>query len=497
MSAPSRPDLTAWRRHATGLASSPARSPIDVVRARLAVQAQDHRPTLWSVGQRGHDLTEADLDAAFDIGDLIRTHVLRPTWHLVAPEDLRWLLALTAPRVHQANGTIYRQVGLDMSIRDRAAAAIADGWTGGQPMTRSQLFEVLADEGLPHSGIAGAYLVMHAELEQVICSGPLHGRQHTYVPMDDRIPSAASLDHRDAVARLVRRYLLGHGPATIGDLAWWSSLTRTTLRAALDEMGDEVRRFDIDGAGWLAIGDRCAVVPPSPQVDLLATFDEYLLGFSDTRDLVLPAGETGPSTNTVALDGLIIGRWRRRLRARHADMEVTLDIDLTEAQRAALDEAVDPVRHLHRASWPGAALRFVTSVDPDDGFDGTMIAYEPPRLMELWWGRSRLCIELHPVGPRTRLVLTEMLDDIGGGARNGAGWHECLDRLDAVIDDTVPPRWGQRWREVHPAYVVAFGPAAAVLRAPDGWDDELPEDPYAPRFPQHLNAPSDRDAPPS
>ena len=160
----------------------------------------------------------------------------------------------------------------------------------------------------------------------------------------------------------------------------------------------------------------------------------------------------------------------------------------------------------HQAVWfpqqilgarkPGAELRFVTSVDPDDGFDGTMIAFEPPRLMELWWGRSRLRIELHPEGSRTRLVLTEILDDLGAGARNGAGWHECLDRLSAVIDDSAPLRWGQRWHQIHPAYVAAFGPAADVLRAPGGWDHDLPEDPYAPRFPHHSEPPERPRRPP-
>lgn len=149
----------------------------------------------------------------------------------------------------------------------------------------------------------------------------------------------------------------------------------------------------------------------------------------------------------------------------------------------------------HQAIWfpqqilgtrtPGAPLRFVTSVDPDDGFDGAMIAYEPPRLMEFWWGPSRLRIELAPVGDRTRPVLTETLDDFGAGARNGAGWHECLDRLTAVIEGSVPLRWGERWHQVHPSYVAAFGPDADELRAPAGWDRDLPDDPYAPRFPQH------------
>lgn len=149
----------------------------------------------------------------------------------------------------------------------------------------------------------------------------------------------------------------------------------------------------------------------------------------------------------------------------------------------------------HQAVWfphqilgdraEGAPLRFVTSVDPEDGFDGTMIAYDPPRVMEFWWGPSRLRIELVALGEQTRLTLTETLDDLGAGARNGAGWHECLDRLTALVKGTVPPVWGHRWHQVHPAYVAAFGPRANVLKAPQGWDRDLPDEPYAPRFPRH------------
>ena len=151
----------------------------------------------------------------------------------------------------------------------------------------------------------------------------------------------------------------------------------------------------------------------------------------------------------------------------------------------------------HQAVWfpqqilgqrrPGAPLRFVTSVDPDDGFDGRMIAYDPPRLLEMMWGESRLRIELEPDGDGTCLRLTEWLDDVGKGARNGAGWHECLDRLAAIVSSATPLRWGVRWRQIHPFYVERFGPDADRLKAPDNWDDGLPYDPYAPRFPQYPN----------
>ena len=133
----------------------------------------------------------------------------------------------------------------------------------------------------------------------------------------------------------------------------------------------------------------------------------------------------------------------------------------------------------------GARLRFVTSVDPDEGFTGEMLQYDPPKVVEMMWGPSRLRIELHPDADGTRLVLTESLDDIGTAARNGAGWHECLDRLEAVVAGTTPPRWGEPYREVHPRYCEALGSEATRQGPPEGWDADLPDDPYAPKAPFH------------
>lgn len=339
-----RDELVAWRRRATGLVMAPAGNPIEVVRGRLAIQAQDHRPALWSVGQRCATTSEAELGAHFDAGGLIRTHVLRPTWHLVAPEDLRWLLELTAPRVHRANGTVYRNHGLDPATRHRGSEVIAGALRGGRHLTRSQLAEVLSDAGLPSLGIGLGYLIMHAELSQIVCSGPMQGPKHTYMLIDDRVPPTPRLDPDQAVIELVRRYLVGHGPATVGDLAWWSSLTLDALRRGIDEIADEVRRFDVDDTTWLAIGMPPTEVPTAPQIDLLPTFDEYIIGFSDTRRLVVPGtmpeSSPGRFTNTVVLDGLVVGGWRRTFRPGTVEVEVRLDLDLTRQQQDALEATV-------------------------------------------------------------------------------------------------------------------------------------------------------------
>ena len=135
----------------------------------------------------------------------------------------------------------------------------------------------------------------------------------------------------------------------------------------------------------------------------------------------------------------------------------------------------------HLAAWypqqivgerrAGAPLRFA---GPDgDGFDGRMLVFEPPSVMEFIWGTDQLRIELHADGEQTVLILTDTFDDLGKAARDAAGWHECLDRLASDLDGTPPPGWGDRWREVHPVYTERFGPAAATIGPPPGWEEHV------------------------
>jgi uncharacterized protein YndB with AHSA1/START domain len=146
-------------------------------------------------------------------------------------------------------------------------------------------------------------------------------------------------------------------------------------------------------------------------------------------------------------------------------------------------QAVTEPQHL--AAWfpqqivgerrPGAHLRFVSQAS--DGFDGEMVVFDPPAVMELAWGTDRLRIELQPDGDGTLLTLSDSFSDLGKAARDATGWHECLDRLAAELDGTTPPSWGRRWAEVHPLYVERFGPDGATIGPPEGWDESVPAGP--------------------
>ncbi|SEF15113.1 winged helix DNA-binding domain-containing protein [Jiangella alba] len=314
-----------------------ASTPAEVVGWFGAVQSQDYHPAKWGVAQRlGGAVTDPDLDRAFAGGELLRTHVLRPTWHFVTPADIRWLLALTAPRVHALNAYYYRQCELDDALLRRTAGLVADAVAGGNHLTRAEVAAVLERHGIVATGIRLGYILGFAELEQVVCSGPLRGKQHTYALLDERAPAAAPLDRDDALARLVRRFFTSHGPATAKDLSWWSSLTLADLATGLAAAGDALESIDVDGVTYWSAAGAADTVVDETAVHLLQAYDEYLVGYTESKRLLdladVTAGARLDVANGVLLLGTqVAGRWRRTLKAR----EVVLDIGLYEPLRAA------------------------------------------------------------------------------------------------------------------------------------------------------------------
>ena len=317
----SAPGLAARRLSATKLPGPPLASPVEVVRWFGAVQSQDHGPSCWSLGQRLAPGSRAQVERDFDDGRFVRTHVLRPTWHHVAPEDLRELQALTSARVHAINGTMYRKLELEASTFGRAAELLVAALEGGRHLTRPEAAEVLAAGGVVASGFRLGYLLMHAELSSLVCSGPLRGRHHTYALVDERVPPAAERSREEALADLVVRYFRSHGPATARDLRWWASLTAVDVRAGLALAGDALDSEVVDGVTyWSAPAP--VVLEPSPTAHLVHGYDEYVVAFSessalaDASGLARAATRNGVVANGVVLvDGQVLGAWRGRTTA--------------------------------------------------------------------------------------------------------------------------------------------------------------------------------------
>jgi hypothetical protein len=287
-----------WRQH---VERDPLPGPVEVVRWLVASQAQDYLNAKWAIGIRAAGATDATVERAYDDGHILRTHVLRPTWHFVLPEDIGWLLALTGPRVHAANASRGRQLGLDTATRIRAADAFARALEGSVFLTRDELRDVLSRVGISTEGQRMAYLLMYAELEAVVCSGPRRGKQFTYALLDERAPDRRTLSRDEALAELGARYLASRSPATPQDLAKWSGLTVADARRA------------IDGVAVPAPGRLRA----TPAAHLLSIYDEFLSSYRTGESLEEPedamhlVGQGNALSAVVVVNGKIAGTWKR------------------------------------------------------------------------------------------------------------------------------------------------------------------------------------------
>ena len=318
-----------------------------MVRHLLAVQSQDYPNAKWGVAQRVAGAVEADLDRAFDAGEIVRTHVLRPTWHFVTPEDLRWLLELTAPRVHQASAYQYRMLEIDRALASRSRAIIERALRGGHALTRDELAERLAAEGIEGIGLRRGYLIIDAELEGAVCSGPRRGKRHTYTLLEERLPPARPRSRDEALAELGRRYVEGHGPAQPADLAWWSGLTGAAAPHPLASATPPLVREAVDGRTFYVSPTAPQANVPSPVVHLLPNYDELLVSFRDRTDAMDPGLPPAARVAQVILnhvvvrDGLVVGGYRRRDETRSTRLEIDLLVELGRRERAALRGAID------------------------------------------------------------------------------------------------------------------------------------------------------------
>ena len=278
--------------------------PADVVGWFGAVQAQEFEPAKWALRLRMREGTSASVGRAFDEGHILRTHVMRPTWHFVRPEDFHWLMALTAPRVHQACGYHRRYVELDTRTLTRATAVVERALAGGTFLTRQELAERLHRAKLSMVGQRLAVVLMFAELESVICSGPRRGRQSTYALVSDRAPRHEVLPRDEALARLCRLYFTSHGPATLRDFSWWSGLTMADGRRGLDMI--KASSETVEGLTYWRSGiSRRAGLRNDP-VHLVPIYDEYVVAYRDR--VAVPHGPL--FRHFMVVNGQIAGGWQ-------------------------------------------------------------------------------------------------------------------------------------------------------------------------------------------
>jgi hypothetical protein len=319
---------------------------VAVVRALGAVQAQDYGSALWAVAQRTRHLVATDVETAVARGRILRTHVLRPTWHFILPEDARWMLELTGPRVRQAMAPYHRKWGIDARERRKSHAALERALRDGAQLTRAELSAALRRAGITvAAGERVGHLLLEAEIARVIISGARRGKQLTYALFDARVPAAPTRDRDDALDDLTRRYFTTRGPATLQDFAWWSGLTVADAKRGVAIAARALQREQLEGTSyWQA---RQAPNPRhwTPIAHLLPNYDELFIGFKDRSGFEerLRGMRTRQRLNALRghplfIDGQVVGGWRRAL-AKTVEVKLNLLVPVSALERRLVQRA--------------------------------------------------------------------------------------------------------------------------------------------------------------
>lgn len=337
-------DINRLRLHNQHLAKPELTQPADIVRWLGAVQAQDYAGAKWALGQRLKGATDQLVEEAFNRGDIIRTHVMRPTWHFLAAEDVRWMLDLSAAHIHAGVVHAHRTFGLDETVFSKATHIIAKLLEGGRHIARNEIVTALKEGSIPTNELRCIHILMELELRQLICSGPRQGKQFTYTLLDKRVPVSLKLSRDEALAKLSERYFTAHGPATLHDYSWWSGLTLAECKAGLEMIRHKLLSETIKNSTyWFA--DQLQDTGKISTAYLLPNYDEYIVSYKD-RSSTIHAKDVNKAdprgtifNHTVIINGRIAGIWKRLTLRNKATLEIVPFKRLSKGSENAITAA--------------------------------------------------------------------------------------------------------------------------------------------------------------
>ncbi len=302
----------------------------DIVSWMGAIQAQDYPMAKWAIGTRLPGLTDQDVENAITNAEIIRTHLLRPTWHFAPAEDIYWLLDLTAPQIKASQSSRDRQLELTEEVFSKSNATIENALIGGKQLTREELSATLRQAGIPTDQNRASHLFARAEIEKIICNGPSRGSKTTYALLSERVPNTKTLPKDEALALLARRYFTSRCPATLQDFTWWSGLPARDASLALELVKSDFERMPVGRQTYWLRRDL-----PIPRTShggayLLPTYDEYIISYSD-RSASIPAhlehhmkeiSDRGVFRPILVIDGQVAGIWKRSIHGDTLRLEI-------------------------------------------------------------------------------------------------------------------------------------------------------------------------------
>jgi hypothetical protein len=321
------------------------KSPAALVSHMGAMQAQDFNMVKWAIGARIPGVSEEQIDKAFNSGALIRTHLMRPTWHLIVPEDVSWLLELTAPRIKSAARSRHKQLEIDDKLVAKSNALIGKALAGNKHMTRDELMDVLENAGIKARKERSTHLMFCAELDGIVCSGEIRNKEQTYALLSERVPEIKKIERDEALTRLAKKYFTSHCPASAQDFAWWSGLSLGDARRAIELIKPG---FNSEKVGEITYWFPDSFVPVSLNTDtehLLPAFDEYIIAYRDrSASLVFERHKKAVSDNgifrpIVVINGIVKGVWKRTIKKDAVLIELSLFHPLNKKEMKGIEKA--------------------------------------------------------------------------------------------------------------------------------------------------------------
>lgn len=292
------------------------KKPKELVTWMGAMQAQDYGMAKWALGARLPAATQSVIQNAIDNGDIIRTHVLRPTWHFVSSEDVGWMLTLTAPHIKASLASRRQQLELTPAVITRSFKVMEKALRAGEHLTREELVSELGKAKINTTDQRAAHLLFYAELDRVICSGAMRGKKNTYALFALRVKDTKNITRDEALSRLLTRYFQSHGPATLQDFIWWSGLPVRDARKAMEMTGKELHTETI-GTQTFWFKELTPYKQTRTTVHLLPAFDEYIISYKDRTACLPMKNHTDAISNNgifrpvIVVNGMVIGLWRK------------------------------------------------------------------------------------------------------------------------------------------------------------------------------------------
>ena len=302
----------------------------DIVGWMGAMQAQDYAMAKWAIGVRLPYSTNKVIETAIDNGEIIRTHLLRPTWHFVSADDVYWLLELTAPQIKAKLKTRHAELEFSESLIAKSNKLIQQALKGGNHLTREELIAKLEEAKIATDNNRASHILLRAELDGIACSGATKGKKQTYALLTERVSKTTNLTRDEALEKIARRYFSSHDPATLKDFIWWSGLSVRDARNALEMVKSDFISEKIGLEVYWFTNSFSMPKNNNSSAYLLPAFDEFIISYKD-RSASLPmktfkkaVSENGIFRPVIVINGQVAGLWQRTLKKERVIVETNL-----------------------------------------------------------------------------------------------------------------------------------------------------------------------------